>query len=250
MSDIVKEFKNSYGLKPLEKEHAKSVINLERMKHKKINYNMEEIDKILSGNQTKKIRFGYDGSNNVGKKAIGETWTDKNGIKWEQKEYGKAKNSVMDSVRKELSSIKPKNCKNTGNCNFNINNNHDRASNGMYGMCLNCLAEHSTELRKKGQWEDYYQEKLRERIHKNFLGEVEMLEEAVQDLSKIGSEQYVMETGEIERWTGSKTIILTGMLEHVNVLKNVADQYNFEFDSQKLIKEILKYNDDTINFNS
>jgi len=246
---IKEDFKNAYGLSPLEKNNAKQIIKFEKMKMESLHVDKNAIDRILNGTAEKKLIFGYEGDKNK-KRAPGEVWTDADGKIWEQKEWGKVKRSVMSDLRKEISMMKPRLCRNKDNCTYNSRKRHDRACNGMHGSCLNCFSELATELMIEGKWEEYIEPKITERVHKNFLGEVEILEDGLKGMDSMEANDIILETGDVEKWKVNKTIIVQTMNTHIDKLNEIAVAHGFDFAYDKYKDIVKKYKNGTINFDA
>lgn len=72
------------------------------------------------------------------------------------------------------------------------------------GRCFNCLIDYETELRIKGEYEEYAKKKINENA-KSWLKE---FKESLQDYKKQYSEEiksYVTQDGEIEEWGGGES---------------------------------------------
>jgi uncharacterized protein (UPF0128 family) len=131
-----------------------------------------------------------------------KTWTIKNGIKQTI--------SKLDSVKKilQLPLVCPK-------CNKHMKNfEMNRKMYSIHKMCLNCVSEFETELKRLGKYKEYERSMIQKGVNV-YIKELEdfMLELAITD----SDESFVTEAGDIEKWSGGN------------------------FDKQTLIKEIAEY---------
>ena len=131
-----------------------------------------------------------------------KTWTIKNGIKMTV--------SKLDSVKKILQL--PLTCPKCSRAMKDFEANRKMYS--VHKMCLDCVVEFESELKRLGKYEEYERNIIKKGIIV-YIQELEalMLEIAMNDTN----ESFVTEAGDIEKWSGGN------------------------FDKQGLIEEIAEY---------
>ena len=131
-----------------------------------------------------------------------KTWTIKNGIKMTV--------SKLDSVKKILQL--PLTCPKCSRAMKDFEANRKMYS--VHKMCLDCVVEFESELKRLGKYEEYERNIIKKGIAV-YIKELEdvMLEIAMTD----NDESFVTEAGDIEKWSGGN------------------------FDKQSLIEEIAEY---------
>lgn len=113
----------------------------------------------------------------------GRTWTIKNGIK--------------RNVRKIESTAIPLLCP---KCSKAMNHRLDIKMYGIHQMCLHCVTDMESELKMKGEYEEYE----RNMILNNARYIATSMESGLDHfLDDIINESYVMEDGTIQNWTGN-----------------------------------------------
>lgn len=112
----------------------------------------------------------------------GKTWTIKDGIK--------RNINKINIVSVPL--LCPK-------CSKPMKNKFDKQMYDIHGMCLYCVTEMETELKLKGEYEDYEKEMMRNNI-KYVVNNIDNgLDEFLEDII---NETYVTEDGTIQQWSG------------------------------------------------
>lgn len=136
-----------------------------------------------------------------------KTWTIKNGIKMTI--------SKLDSVKKilQLPLTCPK-C-NKAMKDFEVN----RKMYSIHKMCLGCVVEFESELKRLGKYEEYERNIIKKGIIV-YIQELEnlMLEIAITD----SDESFVTEAGDIEKWSGGnfdKQSIIEEIAEYIKTIK-------------------------------
>lgn len=171
-------------------------------------WKMDDITAIVDG-ENPFLQVGYTGPSK--RRKIGDRWTDKHGILWEQRVGYQARiNEQQDKIRHMLKRY----CK---VCGRDIDLNVDRLDDKIWpktGMCLDCLQIEETSMKIKGTYEAYEKKKiLSNKLHmaKEFKQKIdESINYLLKDDSKLS---MVMPTGELVTWTGA--------LENASLLKEL-----------------------------
>lgn len=152
------------------------------------------IDTVFGNTDDNQNVFGYEKEVEQ-KREVGEKWTDKNGVEWEQKDGFKTNLTKMDEVRAYLQKISR--CS-SEDCKTIKYSTADKKAIVKTTLCLDCLTKQESILRKDGTWpfyEDY-------KITLNKLGYVRdvksQMEEALEGIRQ--QVEMVNENGTISNW--------------------------------------------------
>ena len=101
---------------------------------------------MLDGTHGGKIQVGYSTLEETHK--VGDTWTDFDGVQWEQKNGHRSKISkVNKGIADECS-----------DCNKWIIKGRDRDTYNRMGRCFYCQMNFEVDLKSKGKWEEWAKE--------------------------------------------------------------------------------------------
>jgi len=141
----------------------------------------------------------------------GKNWTIKNGIKQTITRFDELKKAVM----------LPLTCP---ECSKPMNTSHaNKKMWSIHKMCLNCVLDMETQLKKEGKYQEYEKNMIINgiKIH------IKELEEALLDVSlNSNNESFVTEDGDIEHWKGNdeaRQRIATELTEYIQKLKEAID---------------------------
>lgn len=165
--------------------------------------NVKAVKQMLEGThrfQTRKS-YGYDKVKDSEIRQVGDIWEEvlPNGsiIEWEQKQGYKVRRhknmKVLLDLQDEIRQYP--NC--YEDCTKKKYTRHDEEIKKAHGMCLDCLVRKETELKIKGEYEEY-EKKVTLDYMEGFFREAEKEKEYIkrtlQDLN------YVEEDGSVEKW--------------------------------------------------
>jgi hypothetical protein len=164
--------------------------------------NIDAIKKMLDGThrmQTKQtVRFA--GTKNTQEiHAVGEVWTDADGIEWEQREGFKIKKGKMDEIRSLIAASRmPSHCP---KCKEPMDNLRlDEKFWKLEGHCFDCQVAFEHDLRIEGKFEEYEKEKMLKNAEA-WLKEAE--QEAIELAAAFRNPlAYINVDGTSEKWNG------------------------------------------------
>ena len=166
--------------------------------------NIKAIKQMLDGthkSQTKKMIAFSDVKVTEEKRAIGEVWTDEDGVEWEQRNGFKIKKGKLDEVRKMLiERAMPKDCP---KCNQPMTKRLDKKFFLLEKHCFDCQVAFEHDLRIEGKYERYE----KERILKNaeaWLIEAEREAKELADAFR-NPLTFTGVDGILEKWSGGMT---------------------------------------------
>jgi ribosomal protein L37AE/L43A len=162
--------------------------------------NISALRKMLDGThkfQTKTtVSFSDVKTDTNDTKAVGEIWTDENGIEWEQRNGFRIQKGKLDSIRKQLSKSKmPANCP---KCQQAMTKRLDAKFWALEKHCFDCQITYEHEMRINGTFDQYE----KQRILNNAESWLTDAEAEAQELIKIiDSELTFSDTeGALEKW--------------------------------------------------
>lgn len=184
--------------------------------------NIDAIKKMLDGThrmQTRKtISFSesFD-KEKYQKREVGESWTDENGVEWEQRAGFKIKKGKLDEIRDLLVANRmPSHCP---ECNEPMKKRLDEKFWKLEKRCFDCQVNFEHNLRIEGKFEEYQ----RNRILKNAEAWLADAEKEAKEIIEVFKNPltFANSDGTFEEWTGGKTA------------EEVAQQIEEEFDEFK-----------------
>ena len=108
--------------------------------------NLQKVQDMLDGTHNGKIQVGYSTVEETHK--VGDTWTDSDGIQWEQK----------NGYRSKISKVNKGIADECSDCNKWITKGRDRDTYNRMGRCFYCQMNFEVDLKNKGKWEEWVRE--------------------------------------------------------------------------------------------
>lgn len=164
-------------------------------------HNIDAIKKLLDGvhkSQTKTITSFTDIVPSIDNNThdIGDTWTDENGIEWEQRAGYQIKKSKLEQIRKDF--IKNHSNITCPQCGKKIEHWMDKEAMRLERMCQSCQLKRETEMKINGTFDDYVIEKSK-RNARSFIRESEAeMNQYIKDIRRLRG--YVNEDGTMQKW--------------------------------------------------
>lgn len=170
---------------------------------------------------------------------VGETWTDSNGVQWEQKEWGKEQISslsdTMAGVRNYLAELNR--CKGVG-CKTIKLGRVDKKLIAKTGYCITCLAKKELQIKLDGLWEAYETYKISSNMIDHGNDVLAQFNQAYKDAKQ--EYEYVNENGTTEKWTMERPVEELKaeiLLEIANVEAEVAQVTKLRNEAWELLKD-------------
>ena len=189
-------------------------------------------DMVFTGKYEKNTQVAFSDIKENIKREVGDIWEDKDGNVWEQKEFGKVKQSkltnTMSEVRKYLQNLNS--CKAT-DCDIKGRfSNSDKKLISKTGYCAGCLAKRELKIKQDGLWEAYEQYRIYSNMAAYATDVLEKWNQALNEVSNI--HEYINDDGSVEKWSSN---------EDVQVLKSQI-QSDIENGKKELTEVIEKRN--------
>ena len=187
------------------------------------------VDMVQTGEYEKTIQVGFSNIKEEVTRNIGDIWEATDGYIWEQKEYGRVRQSkssdTMAEVRnylQQIASCKSKKCDVSGNLTSS-----DKKLIAKTGYCAGCLATLELQIKHDGLWDAYTEYRIYSNMAAYGTDVLEKLNNAHKEVSNI--HEYVNEDGSVERWQNDKDVeelkseiqkdIESGKLELIEVIE-------------------------------
>lgn len=199
--------------------------------------NVDTVRKMLAGEhrfQTRTV-VGYEAPKDITQRNVGDIWeeTSPDGTvyEWEQKKGYKVKRpknlKILSELREYLNEYP--NC--YDDCEKKQTRKYTRYDNDIrmiHGMCLNCISRYETNLKVKGEFEEYERKKKLDSLISLFK-DAEIEKEVIKE--SLAAVSYANEDGSTEKW-GTEN--LQSMLEKID--------NDFEELKKSMIEPLLKPN--------
>jgi hypothetical protein len=163
-------------------------------------------DMVQTGEYEKNTQIGFSDIKEEVTRKVGDIWEDSNGYIWEQKEYGRVRQSkssdTMSDVRnylQQISTCKASDCDVSGKYS-----NADKKLISKTGYCAGCLAKREFQIKYDGLWEAYSEYRIYSNMAAHGTDILEKLNNAYKEVSNI--HEYVNEDGSVERWKNDKDV--------------------------------------------
>jgi uncharacterized protein YqgV (UPF0045/DUF77 family) len=138
------------------------------------------------------------------KRNVGDIW-EENGVIWEQREYGKVKQSKASSELAKLRQFiqKSSECKST-ECDKRKYGPTDKQLIKKVGFCSKCLAKKEAVIKTDGLWEAYTEYKIYSNMAAYGTDVLEKWNEALSEITNI--HEYISDDGSVEKWTSNEDV--------------------------------------------
>lgn len=199
------------------------------------------VDMVLHGQEYEtnaQISLSVNPDSNITRE-VGDTWTDSNGVQWEQKEWGREQVSslsdTMAGVRNYLAELNR--CKGVG-CKTIKLGRVDKKLISKTGYCITCLATKETQIRIDGLWDAYETYKLTSNMIEHGTDVLAQFNQAYNNAKQ--EYEYVNESGSTEKWVMERPVDELKaeiLLEITNVEDEVRQVTKLRNEAWELLKD-------------
>jgi len=162
------------------------------------------VNMIQTGEYAKDTQISLSNIKKTTKREVGDIW-EEDGLVWEQKSYGKVKqskaSSELASVRKFLSKLAE--CK-SEDCDKSKYGPTDKKLISKTGYCSKCLSEKESIIKNDGLWEAYNEYKIYSNMAAYGTDVLEKWNQALYEVSNI--HEYVNDDGSVEKWSSNEDV--------------------------------------------
>jgi hypothetical protein len=163
------------------------------------------VDMVMSGEYEKDTQVSFSNIKEETKREVGDVWEDGKGNVWEQKSYGKVKQSkhtnTLSEVRQYLQKLST--CK-AEDCDKHKYGPTDKKLISKTGYCSKCLAKREQEIRNDGLWTAYEEYKIYSNMAAYGTDVLEKMNDALRDVTNI--HEFVNDDGSVEQWKSDKSV--------------------------------------------
>jgi hypothetical protein len=147
------------------------------------------------------VSFAQTESNR--KREIGEVWTDSDGKKWEQKEFGRVRiNENSDTFAEVREYLNKLNTCSAKDCNTIKVSQADKKLISKTGYCAKCLAKKELKINQDGLWEAYTDYRSFQNMIAYGKEVIAQFQQAYKDVKQ--EYEIVGEDGKLEKWKMEK----------------------------------------------
>ena len=136
------------------------------------------------------VGIGYNGEE-IGDHKEGDIWEEK-GRTWTIRDGIKENVTKLDKFKKAAVPLFCPNCKQV------MDKQLDSFYFKSYGECLDCRTVTETQMKIKGEWEDYTNQTFNAEIDQ----QIQEYKSYFESILSEGNQNYVSENGEIQKWVG------------------------------------------------
>ena len=167
--------------------------------------NIEAIRKMLDGTHKtqsrKTVSFSDVQMTTDETRKVGDTWTDDNGVEWEQRNGFKIKKGKLDELRSLIAvNSMPKDCP---KCGKEMKHRNDIKFWKLEKHCFDCQVAFEHNLRIEGKFDAYQKQK----VYENAMAWLKDAEQEAKELVEAfrNPVTFADAEGKFEEWTGGKT---------------------------------------------
>ena len=162
------------------------------------------VNMIQTGEYQKDTQISLSDTKETTKRNVGDVW-EENGVVWEQKSYGKVKQSKLSN---ELSKIRKyleeKSKCQSADCETKKYSNADKKLIKKAGFCAVCLAKKETKIKVDGLWKEYEDYKTYSNMAAYGTEVLQKWNQALDEVTNI--HKYVNDDGSIEKWSSNEDV--------------------------------------------
>jgi hypothetical protein len=162
------------------------------------------VNMVQTGEYQKDTQISLSDVKEVTKREVGDVW-EENGIVWEQKTYGRVKQSKaskeLSEVRRYLNKISECKSKTCEKSNYGTT---DKKLISKTGFCSSCLSQKEAIIKTDGLWEAYEQYKIYSNMAAYGTEVLAKWNDALNEVSNI--HEYINDDGSIEKWSSNEDV--------------------------------------------
>ena len=162
------------------------------------------VDMVHNGEYQKDTQISLSDVKEQTKRNVGDVW-EENGVIWEQKSYGRVKQSRASS---ELSKVRQyleekSKCRAT-DCDSKKYSNSDKTLISKTGFCSVCLSKREQIIKLDGLWKEYEEYKIYSNMVAHGTDVLQKWNQALNEVKNI--HEYVNDDGSLEKWSSNEDV--------------------------------------------
>jgi len=162
------------------------------------------VNMIQTGEYQKDTQISLSTTKETTKRNVGDVW-EEDGVVWEQKSYGKVKQSKLSNelvkVRQYIQSQSE--CRNI-ECTKQKYSSSDKKLISKTGFCAICLGEREKQIKLDGLWKEYEDYKVYSNMAAYGTEVLQKWNQALNEVSNI--HQYINDDGSVEKWSSNEDV--------------------------------------------
>lgn len=162
------------------------------------------VNMIQTGEYNKDTQISLSNIKETTKREVGDIW-EENGVVWEQKSYGKVKQSKLSN---ELAKVRKYLAEQTmgkgDDCENKKYSEADKKLIKKTGYCATCLAKRETQIKLDGLWKEYEDYKIYSNMAAYGTEVLQKWNQALDEVTNI--HKYVNDDGSIEKWSSNEDV--------------------------------------------
>jgi hypothetical protein len=162
------------------------------------------VNMIQTGEYQKDTQISLSDVKETTKRNVGDVW-EENGVVWEQKSYGKVKQSKASSeLSKVRQYLEKKSLCQSEECKTQKYSTADKKLISKTGFCAVCLAQKEQIIKLDGMWEAYNEYKVYSNMAAHGTDVLQKWNQGLNELKNI--HEYVNDDGSIEKWSSNEDV--------------------------------------------
>ena len=162
------------------------------------------VNMIQTGEYDKDTQVSFSGVKETTKREVGDVW-EEDGVVWEQKSYGKVKQSKASSeLAKVRQYLQQKSQCKADDCGISKYSHSDKKLISKTGYCSVCLSKREQQIKLDGLWEAYNEYKVYSNMAAYGTDVLEKWNQALDEVSNI--HKYINDDGSIEEWSSNEDV--------------------------------------------
>ena len=205
------------------------------------------VNMIQTGEYQKDTQVSLSGIKETTKREVGDIW-EEGGVVYEQKSYGKVKQSKLSNELVKVRKYLAEKTKGKGDdCENKKYSNSDKKLIAKTGYCAVCLAKREMQIKLDGLWKEYEEYRIYSNMAAYGTDVLEKWNQALKEVSNI--HEYINDDGSVEKWSSNEDVqtlrkqIETDIENGKKELTDVIEKRNAAYEKLKpmnyeLVKEI------------
>lgn len=162
------------------------------------------VNMVQTGEYNKDTQISLSNIKETTKREVGDIW-EEDGVVWEQKSYGKVKQSKLSN---ELAKVRKYLAEQTmgkgDDCENKKYSAADKKLIKKTGYCATCLAKREMPIKLDGLWEEYEAYKIYSNMAAYGTEVLQKWNQALDEVTNI--HKYVNDDGSIEKWSSNEDV--------------------------------------------
>ena len=162
------------------------------------------VNMIQTGEYEKDTQISLSDIKETTKRNVGDVW-EENGVVWEQKSYGRVKQSKASSeLSKVRKYLEEKSSCQSEECDIQKYSTADKKLISKTGFCAVCLSKKENKIKLDGLWKEYEEYKIYSNMAAHGTEVLQKWNQALNEIKNI--HEYVNDDGSLEKWSSNEDV--------------------------------------------